>query len=113
MVIPRSSKNIIKFLAASCGLLAGILLFFSLTVSSSPFKPIVSRNGLDLCVNGRKLAAGFGGPLVLGSDACPGWQSAPPAALVSAQHPYYISLGFGLLFVSFGFQLVDIFCNSK
>ena len=33
---------VIKYVAATFGLVAGILLFFSLTITSSPFKPIVT-----------------------------------------------------------------------
>ncbi len=103
---------VIKYVAATFGLVAGILLFFSLTITSSPFKPIVTVDGAHLCFDGKLLAAGYGGPLVLTSDPCPGWNQAKPAALVSAEHPNFIQSGLILLVISFGLQLFDIWWST-
>jgi hypothetical protein len=97
-----------KYLAAIFGLAAGILLFYSLTITSSPFKPIMTVDGAHLCFDGKLLAAGYGGPLVLTSDPCPGWDKGKPAALVSAEHPNFIRWGLFLLGTSFFLQLLDI-----
>jgi hypothetical protein len=107
MTIQRS----IKYGAAVCGFAAGILLFYSLTITSSPFKPIVTTDGVHLCFNGKLLVAGFGGPLVLSSDPCPGWDAGKPAALVSTERPSFIPLGFALLGISFLLQLADIWAG--
>jgi hypothetical protein len=101
-------QHLVKSLAAIFGLAAGILLFYSLTITSSPFKPIVTVDGAHLCFNGKLLAAGYGGPLVLSSDPCPGWDEGKPAALFSAEHPKFIRWGLFLLVISFGLQLLDI-----
>ena len=75
-------QRFVKYGAAICGFAAGVLLLYSLTITSSPFKPILTQDGAHLCFNGKLLAAGYGGPLVLGSDPCPGWDEGKPAALV-------------------------------
>jgi hypothetical protein len=103
-----TNQRLVKYGAAICGFLAGILLFYSLTVTSSPFKPILTTDGAHLCFDGKLLAAGFGGPLVLSTEPCPGWDKAKPAASVSAEHPRFIRWGFALLWISFFLQLVDI-----
>jgi hypothetical protein len=102
-----TSQRGIKYASAFCGFAAGILLFFSITVTSSPFKPILTKDGAQLCFDGRLLAAGFGGPLGL-AGPCPGWDKAKPAALVSSEYPKFVKLGFILLFSSFTLQLLDI-----
>lgn len=105
-------KNIIlavKVLATVSGLISAFLLFYSLNIESSPFKPILTSDGAHLCFNGKLLAAGYGGPLVLDPNAaCPGWEGGKPAALIATEHPRYVPWGLGLLLVSFLFQLVDI-----
>ncbi len=101
-------QRLIKYGAAICGFAAGILLFYSLTVTSSRFKPILTSDGAHLCFDGKLLAAGYGGPLGLSSDPCPGWDEEKPAALVSAEHPKFIGWGFALLGLSFVLQLLDI-----
>jgi len=103
---------VIKYVAATFGLVAGILLFFSLTITSSPFKPIVTVDGAHLCFDGKLLAAGYGGPLVLTSDPCPGWDQAKAAALVSSEHPNFIQWGLIFLVISFGLQLLDIWWST-
>jgi hypothetical protein len=108
-----TTQRLIKYGAAICGFVAGILLFYSLTITSSPFKPIVTADGAHLCFNGKLLVAGYGGPLVLSPDPCPGWTEGNPAALVSAEHPYFIRWGLFLLVISFGLQLADIWTSRS
>lgn len=111
MTIERFSKCI-KYGAAGLGLVAAILLFCSLTITSSQFKPIVNGDQVLLCFNGKKLAAGFGGPLALG-DPCQGWNEGKPAALVSGEHPSYVRWGLGFLLASFILQLLDIEVSAR
>ena len=101
-------QRTIKLSGAACGVLAGILLFFSFTSTSSTFKPILTTDGAHLCFNGKLLVAGYGGPLVLSQEACPGWNEGKSAALVSAEHPIFMLLGFILLGLSFVLQTIDI-----
>lgn len=108
MRIPSYIKLSVKFGAAVSGLLASIMLFYSLTVVSSPFKPIVTTANVYLCFNGKLLTAGYGGPLVLSPDACPGWAEARAAALVASEHQSFIPWGLGLLILSFVLQGADI-----
>jgi hypothetical protein len=103
----RITLLVVKITAALSGLASGFLLFYSLTIVSSPFRPIV-QNGAHLCFDGKLLAAGYGGPLVLTSEPCPGWEQAKPVALVSTEHPKYVPWGLRLLALSFLLQLVDI-----
>jgi len=99
---------IVKLLAAISGLASAILLFYSLVIAPSPFRPIVTEDGAHLCFNGKLLAAGYGGPLVLSPDPCPGWQEGKPAALVSAENETYVWWGLSLLAFSFLLQSADI-----
>ncbi len=113
MKIRYSVRTAAKIGAAVFGLISGCLLFFSFTPASSSFKPILTADGAHLCFNGKLLAAGYGGPLVLSSDPCPGWDEGKSAALVSAEHSSFVPWGFGLLFFSFILQLVDILPGSQ
>ena len=108
-----SARTWCKFFAALFGLVSGFLLFFSFTAVSSDFKPIMSADGAHLCFNGKLLAAGFGGPLVLSSDPCPGWKEGKAAAVVTAERSYFVPLGFILLMVSFVLQIADILIPDK
>jgi hypothetical protein len=103
----RAIILVVKLTAALSGLASGFLLFYSLTIVSSPFRPII-KDGAHLCFDGKLLAAGYGGPLVLSSEPCPGWEAAKPVALISTEHPKYVPWGLGLLALSFLLQLVDI-----
>ncbi|HXN99663.1 MAG TPA: hypothetical protein VN881_11360 [Candidatus Acidoferrales bacterium] len=113
MKISSYVKLGVKCGAAFAGLLASIVLLYSLTVTSSPFKPILTADGAHLCFNGKLLAAGYGGPLVLSPDPCPGWNEGKPAALVTAEHQNFIPWGLGLLVLSFVLQTADIFLNRS
>jgi hypothetical protein len=93
--------------AAFCGLAGSIVLFCSLTITASPFRPVMISDGTTaLCFNGKTLVAGYGGPLVLSNEACQGWNEAKPAALVSAEHPMFVKIGFVLLALAFVFSAV-------
>lgn len=100
--------RLIRLSSAVLGLVSGILLFFALTTSSSSFKPILTSDVAHLCFDGKLLAAGYGGPLVLSTEPCPGWDQGRPAAVVSAEHPNFVPLGFVLLGLSFVLQIADI-----
>jgi TRAP-type C4-dicarboxylate transport system permease small subunit len=108
-----STRSWVKFLAALLGLVSGFLLFFSFTAVSSDFKPIMSADGAHLCFDEKVPVAGFGGPLVLGSDPCPGWKEGKAAAVVTAERGYFVPLGFVLLMVSFVLQIADILIPDK
>jgi hypothetical protein len=103
----------IKLIAALSGFASGVLLFYSLVIGSSPFRPIVTSDGAHLCFNGKLLAAGYGGPLVLSPEPCPGWEEGKPAALVSYENRSFTLWGFGLLVISFLLQVVDICLGYK
>src|SRR6266404_1638143 len=111
--IKKRAGFIIKLIAALSGFASGILLFYSLVIDSSPFRPIVTSDGAHLCFNGKLLAAGFGGPLVLTTEPCPGWKEGKPAALVSYENRSFILWGLGLLIFSFLLQVVDICFGYK
>jgi hypothetical protein len=108
-----SRQRFLKYGAAVSGFASTVLLLLSLTLSSSSFKPILTEDGAHLCFGGKLLAAGYGGPLVLTSEPCPGWKTGKPAALVSAEHRDYEWCGFGLLAISFLLQLIDIRFDSS
>ena len=98
----------VKLIAALSGLASAFLLFYSLSIASSPFRPVLTKDGAHLCFDGKPVAAGYGGPLGLSSESCPGWDESKPAALVSTEHPSFVTWGLCLLVLSFLFQLIDI-----
>jgi hypothetical protein len=109
----RKALPVVKIIAALSGLISAFLLFYSLTIASSTFKPIVTKDGAHLCFDGKLLAAGYGGPLVLSTEPCPGWEEGKAAALISTEHPQYVPWGLGLLAFSFLLQLVDIWVGYR
>ena len=53
-----SWKRPLKFFIAFCGFISGLFLFLSIGVTSSDFKPLMSKDGVNLCYNGQTIAAG-------------------------------------------------------
>jgi hypothetical protein len=101
-------RKYLRDVGVACSrLVASILLALTFSVTSSPFRPILTSKGeTALCFEGKLLVAGFGGPLVLSTDPCPEWDQAKPAALMEFKHPRFLRWGFVLLALAFALQLI-------
>ena len=102
-----SWKRALKLCVASCGFLSALFLVFSIGVTSSGFKPLMSKDGVNLCYDGQKIAAGYGGPLGL-AGPCPGWGQGKATAVVSYEHTSLVKPALLLLIASFALQFLDI-----
>lgn len=102
-----SWKRTLKLLVAMCGFVSAIFLVLSIGVTSSGFKPLMSKDGVNLCYDGQKIAAGYGGPLGL-AGPCPGWDQGKAAAVVTYEHASLVKPALLLLIVSFVLQFIDI-----
>jgi Family of unknown function (DUF5677) len=100
-------KRPLKMVVAVCGFLSAVFIFYSIGLTSSRFKPLMSSDGVNLCYDGQKIAAGYGGPLAL-AGPCPGWDQGKAAAVVTYEHASLLKPALFLLIVSFILQFVDI-----
>jgi Family of unknown function (DUF5677) len=100
-------KRLPKYAIAVCGFLSAIFIFYSIGVTSSNFKPLMSNDGVNLCYDGHKIAAGWGGPLGL-AGPCPGWDQGKAAAVVAYEHPSLLKPALFLLIISFVLQFVEV-----
>ncbi len=101
-------RSFLNILAASIALAGSILLAFSLTVTSSTFRPVATNDGGTLlCFDGRELEAGYGGGLVLTKNPCPDWERAKPVAIILANHESFVTWGIILLGLCFLLQLLS------
>jgi hypothetical protein len=102
-----SWKRALKLIVALSGFLSAFFLVLSIGVTSSGFKPLMSKDGVNLCYDGQRIAAGYGGPLGL-AGPCPGWDQGKAAAVVTYEHASLVKPALLLLIVSFALQFVDI-----
>lgn len=80
--------------------LAGtVALFFAFQTTSSDFRFVTTRwNTKALCADNKVLVESFpNGGWRIGSNACPDWEKANPAAVVKVENPLGVWAGFGLL----------------
>lgn len=100
-------KRVLKSAIAVCGFSSAILIYYSIGITSSRFKPLMSSDGVNLCYDGQKIAAGYGGPLGL-AGPCPGWDQGKAVAVVTYEHADLLKPAILLLIASFVLQFVDI-----
>ena len=98
-----ASLNLVGLLG---GVLGGLLLFYSFTLKASNFSLIKVADGqLAICMDGKVVVAGFGGPLVIGDDKCPSVTGAGPTPQVVADRPTFAKWGVWLVILGFLFQV--------
>ncbi len=97
---------VINLLGLASGIAGGLLLFFSLTLKPSSFRLVkTGEKELAICLDDKKVVAGFGGPLVVSDEACPGMDQTGPTPQVVANRPQFVPAGIGLIIVGFVLQL--------
>lgn len=97
---------VLNLVGLSCGLVGGILLFFSLTLEPTEFRLVRTSTGdMALCLKDKKVATGYGGPLGVSDEPCPNWQDTGPTVQVKADRPGYVPWGLALIVFGFILQL--------
>jgi hypothetical protein len=97
---------ILNLLGLFSGAAGGLFLFYSLTIRPSSFRLVkTGHKELAICLDDKKIVAGFGGPLVVSEEICPDMEKTGPTPEVVADRPKFVVLGIVLIIVGFAFQL--------
>ncbi len=73
----------------------GVILTYSLTVKPSHYRLVKTREGtVAICLDGKLVQAGFGGPLVATDDPCPDMETTGPVLQVVANRERLSKWGF-------------------
>lgn len=99
--------------ALALNMFGWLLLFYSFQATSSDFRLVTATSNsaiagelkqYALCVNNYTLLeTDSHHGMYIGTQGCPDWQHARPAAVVNIEHPRFVGIGF--LFVMLGFLL--------
>ena len=88
------------------GVLGGLFLFYSFTLRASNFSlDKVRDKEVAICMDGRVVVAGFGGPLVVSDDACPDVKGAGLTPQVVSDRPTLAKWGVVLVILGFLLQI--------
>jgi hypothetical protein len=91
---------ILNLLGLACGLLGGVLLALSLELKSSNFRLVEGKDKqVAICLNNKKVAAGYGGPLVVSDEPCPDMIGTGPTPQVIANRPGFVTAGVILIVI--------------
>ena len=83
----------------------GVILTYSLTVKPSHYRLVKTREGtVAICLDGKLVQAGFGGPLVATDDPCPDMETTGPVLQVVANRER-LKMGLPVIMVGFALQL--------
>ena len=86
--------------------LGGLFLFYSLMLKPSNFRLVkVGEHELAICLDDKKVVAGYGGPLVVSDEVCPELSKTGPTPQVVANRPRLANLGILLILLGFALQL--------
>jgi len=96
-------------LALILNLVGTVTLFLSFQATSSNFRLITTKDGKSaLCVDQRAMLIALpGGGWTIGSQQCPDWENARPAAVVNIEKPGFVTLGFILTTLGFLLQFLS------
>ena len=97
-------------IALLCNLLGTVLLFLSFQATSSKFRLITTSDGRSaLCVYNRAyIVTSENGEWSMGTFNCPEWEHAKAVAVVSVEHPIFVTIGFVLATLGFLLQFLSI-----
>jgi hypothetical protein len=62
-----------------------------------------------ICLNGKKVVAGFGGPLVVSEEPCLDMTGTGPTPQVMANRPAFVTTGVWLIIIGFVLQMPGAF----
>jgi len=97
-------------IALFSNLLGAVLLFLSFQATSSNIRMLTTSDGRTaMCVQNRGTLITFpDGKIVIGESKCPDWEHSRPAAVVSIEHPLFVTIGFVLTALGFLLQFLAI-----
>jgi hypothetical protein len=82
------------------------LLFYALALKVSNYQLVeTSNHGVAICLNGKLVATGYGGPLVTTDEPCPDGTVPSRAAVIQADRPLFAYSGLFCILVGFCLQL--------
>jgi hypothetical protein len=98
--------GILNLLGLACGVIGGVLLAYSLELKPSNFRLVEGKDRqVAICLNGKKVVAGFGGPLVVSEDPCLDMTDTGPTPQVMANRPEFVTTGVWLIIIGFCLQI--------
>lgn len=94
-----------------CSGVAGVLLLLAMTLQRTNYRLVETRrHEVAICLNEKRVVAGFGGPLVLSDEPCPRGLGPSVTPAIQYERPSFVTLGLGLLVVGFTLQLPAAIC---
>jgi len=110
IVMVRSWIGILNLLGLACGVIGGVLLAYSLELQPSNFRLVEGNDKqVAICLNGKKVVAGFGGPLVVSEEPCLDMTGTGPTPQVMANRPAFVTTGVLLIIIGFVLQMPAAF----
>src|SRR5215469_9616043 len=99
--------NLIGIVSSAAG---GILLFFAMPLERTNYRLVETENHeVAICFRGKKVVAGFGGPLVVSDEPCPEGLGASLTPAIQYEHPSFLTWGLVLLVLGFALQMPAAF----
>jgi hypothetical protein len=97
---------VLNLLGLVFGVVGGLLLFFALTLKPSDYRLVKTRGDkVAICLDNKKVEAGYGGPLAVSAEDCPDVAGNGPTPQIEAHHPAFVRWGLALVIIGFAFQL--------
>jgi hypothetical protein len=98
---------ILNLVGLMADVVGGFFWYYSLVPKASAFKMVKSSGGiLSICLDGKKVVGGWGGPLVLSDEPCPEGEGSGPVLLqVATERPTMAKLAMPLIGLGFLLQL--------
>jgi hypothetical protein len=94
----------------ACGVIGGVLLAYSLELKPSNFRLVEGKDKqVAICLDGKKVVAGFGGPLVVSEEPCLDMTDTGPTPQVMANRPMFVTTGVWLIIMGFVLQMPAAF----
>jgi hypothetical protein len=94
---------LINLIGLVCGITGSVLLLFSFTLRPSNYSLTeTSDHRVAICLNGRVVASGYGGPLGVTDEGCPEGGVAP---VIEADRPAFARWGLRLILLGFALQV--------
>jgi hypothetical protein len=106
MEFPKERHKVARF-ALFLNLLGGVLLFYSIQITSSKISIVTGLDGsTSMCWQDQSFITAFPNHTFTVAGKCPDSASKQPTAVISTEHPNFITLGFLCLFVGFSIQYI-------
>jgi hypothetical protein len=97
---------VLNLLGLISALVGSFFWLYTLTIQPSAFTLVsTGEKTVGICLKGKLVVAGFGGPLVLSDDPCPQDSKTGPIVQVTANRPLMAKWIMPLIALGFGLQL--------